>query len=141
MARASTDLMHACKLSMEKMIGDAARVIVIRVACLRRNFNVLIICGLHNKVFAERLVLESYSVGAYPYLWVFDERLLLKYSKFSENAVATLPKHVRCLLENSDVIMWLSQYDDLEKFPENVRKAIVSFWDAVYEAIKAKPRL
>jgi leucyl aminopeptidase (aminopeptidase T) len=129
-------------LSIGKEMREAAHAIVTRVTCLRKNSNLLIICGLHNKGFAELLMLESYSVGAYPHLWVFDEGFFLKYSKkFSEAAVATLPRHVRSLLENSDVIMWLSQFDDVEKFPANVRNAIVSFWSAVYDAIKAKPRL
>lgn len=73
---------------------------------------------------------------------MFDEKFFLKYVKMlSEDAIAILPEHLRSLLENSNVIIWLSQYDDLDKFPANVRKAIVSFWDAVYEVIETKPRL
>jgi len=103
---------------------------------------VLIVCGLHNKAFAEQLSLESYVVGAHPYLWMFDEKFFLKYSeKFPENAVAILPKHVRSLLKNSDVIIWLSQFDNVEKLQADVRKAIFSFWDTFDMAIKAKPRL
>jgi leucyl aminopeptidase (aminopeptidase T) len=127
---------------MKREMKEAAHAIITRVACLRRNSNLLIVCGFHNKAFAERLMLESYVVGAHPYLWVFDEKFFLKYSKkFPENAVATLLVHLRSLLENSNVIIWLSQFDDLEKFPANIRKAIVSFWDAFDEVIKAKPRL
>ena len=121
---------------------ETANIIVNSVACLRRNFDVLVVCGLHNKVFAEQLMLESYAVGAHPYLWVFDEKFFLKYSrKFPEDGVAILPKHIQSLLENSDEIIWLSQFDNLEKFPSNVRKGIVSFWDTFDEVIKAKPRL
>lgn len=123
-------------------MSKATHAIVTSVACLRRNSNLLVVCGLHNKVFAEQLMLESYAVGAHPYLWVFDEKFFLNHSKkFSENAVTVIPRHVRSLLENSDLIMWLSQFDDLEKFPVSLGRAIVSFWDAVDEVIKAKPRL
>jgi leucyl aminopeptidase (aminopeptidase T) len=127
---------------MEKLMRETANTIVHSVACLKRNYNVLVVCGLHNKVFAEQLMLESYAVGAHPYLWMFDEKFFLKYSKkFLENAVAILPRHVRSLSENSDVIMWLSQFDNIEKLPADVRKAIFSFWDTFDMAIKAKPRL
>lgn len=120
----------------------AARAIVTSIACLKREFNVLVICGLHNKMLGQHITLESYAVKAYPHLWVFDEKFFLKYVKIlSEDAIAVLPEHLRSLLENSNVVVWLSQYDDLDKFPANVRKAIVSFWDAVYEVIETKPRL
>jgi leucyl aminopeptidase (aminopeptidase T) len=127
---------------MEKLMRETASTIVAKVACLKRNSNVLVVCGLHNKVFAEQLMLETYAAGAHPYLWVFDEKFFLKYSKkFPEDAVAILPKHVRSLLENSDVIIWLSQFDNVEKLPVDIRKAIFSFWDTFDMAIKAKPRL
>jgi len=121
---------------------EAAHAIVTNIACLKKKFNVLVICGLHNKMLAEQIMLASYVMKAHPYLWMFDEKFFMKYQKtFSEDAIAILPEHVGSLLKNSDVIIWLSQFDDLEKLPTNVRKAIVSFWDAVYEAIRAKPRL
>lgn len=121
---------------------ETARAIVTNIACLKEKFNVLVICGIHNKTLAEHITLESYAVEAYPHLWVFDEKFFLKHAKIlSENTIATLPEHLRSLLENSNVIIWLSQFDDLDKFPTNIRKAIVSFWDYVYETIRAKPRL
>lgn len=130
------------RLSMEKSIREAAHTIVADIACLKEKFNVLIICGLHNKDLAEYITLESYAVGAYPYLWVFDEKVFLKHAKIpSENVVKVLPKHVCSLLMDSDVIVWLSQFGDLRKFPKHVKKAMFSFWDNVDEAIKAKPRL
>lgn len=125
-----------------KVMREATRAIVTSIACLKEKFNVLVICGLHNKMLAEHIMLESYAVKAYPHLWVFDETFFLKYAKsFSKEAIAILPEHVRSLIKNSDIIIWLSQFDDIEKFPINVKKAIVSFWDGVYEAIRAKPRL
>lgn len=119
-----------------------ASIIVANVARLKRNSNALVVCGLHNKAFAEQLMLESYVLGANPYLWVFDEKFFLKYSEyFPKDAVAILPKHIRSLLENSDVIIWLSQFDNVEKLPADVRKAVFSFWDTFDVVIKAKPRL
>jgi len=130
------------QLPMENLVRETARAIVTSIACLKEKFNVIVICGLHNKTLAERITLESYALRAYPYLWVFDEKFFMKYAEtFSEDAIAILPEHVRSLLENSDVVVWLSQFDDLEKFPPGVRKAMISFWDNVDEAIKAKPRL
>jgi leucyl aminopeptidase (aminopeptidase T) len=131
---------------MNLNIGDslrqAARVVVANVACLRKKLNVLIICGLHNKVFAESIALESYRVGAYPYLWVFDERLFVNHSiKVSQDVVAVLPKHTCSLVKESDIIVWLSQFTDIESVPLNIRRGIYSFWDAVHEAMKTKPRL
>jgi leucyl aminopeptidase (aminopeptidase T) len=121
---------------------QAARVLAANVACLRKGLSVLIICGLHNKVFAESIALESYTLGAYPYLWVFDERFYVKYPrKVSRDAVAVLPKHICALIKESDVIVWLSQFTDIESVPLKIRRNIYSFWDAVYEAMKAKPRL
>ncbi|MEM3010832.1 MAG: aminopeptidase, partial [Candidatus Bathyarchaeia archaeon] len=79
---------------------------------------------------------------AYPYLWVFDDRVFSKHAKIlPENVIRVLPKHVYSLLINSDVIIWLSQFSDLEKCPINVNKAMFSFWDNVYETIRAKPNL
>jgi leucyl aminopeptidase (aminopeptidase T) len=87
-------------------------------------------------------MLESYVRGAYPYLWAFDENFFLKCSRIvSENVIAVLPEHVQSLLEKANVVIWLSQFEDLEKFPADFRSAISSFWDAVYEVVKAKPRL
>jgi leucyl aminopeptidase (aminopeptidase T) len=130
------------QLTKEKLIREAARAIVTSIACLKEKFNVLVICGLHNKTLAEHITLESYAVRAYPYLWVFDEKSFLKYVKIlSEDTIAILPEHLHSLLENSNVIIWLSQFDDLEKFPADVRKAMISFWDDVYETMRAKPRL
>jgi leucyl aminopeptidase (aminopeptidase T) len=129
-------------LDTENLMRETARVIVTRVACLRQKSKVLIVCGLHNQVFAEHIMLDSYVVGAFPYLWVFDEHFLLKWSNIiSENVVAVLPEHTRSLLEKSDVVIWLSQFEDFEKFPANLGRAISSFWDAVYEMVKTKPLL
>ncbi|MEM3730724.1 MAG: aminopeptidase [Candidatus Bathyarchaeia archaeon] len=119
-----------------------AHTIVSSIACLKEKMNVLIICGLHNKTLAEYITLESYVVGAYPHLWVFDEKIFLRCEKIpSETVVKVLPEHVRSLLMNSDVIIWLSQFGDLIKIPKNVRKAMFAFWDCVDENIRAKPRL
>jgi leucyl aminopeptidase (aminopeptidase T) len=126
----------------EKLMRDTARIIVANIACLKEKHDVLVICGLHNRALAEYITLESYAVGAYPYLWVFDERFFLKHAKIlPENVIRVLPKHVYSLLMNSDVIIWLSQFGKLKRYPTNVEKAMISFWDNVYETIRAKPNL
>lgn len=104
--------------------------------------NVLIISGVHNKLFAESIAFESYKLGAYPYLWVFDEKFFAKYSpNVSHDVVAVLPKHTCALIKESDIVIWLSQFADTDSFPPDIRKSIYSFWDAVCEVIKVKPRL
>lgn len=121
---------------------QVARVVVANAACIRKKLNVLIISGLHNKVFAESITVESYKLGAYPYLWVFDEKFFVKYSQIvSSDAAAVLPKHTCALIKESDIVIWLSQFADIERIPLDIRRSICSFWDAVYEAVKAKPRL
>lgn len=130
------------RLSTDSLMKESASVIVTSVACLGKKSSALILCGLHNKVFAEHLMLESYRVGAYPYLWMFDESFFLKYTNMiPKDVIAVLPKHVHSLLDKSDVIIWLSQFGDFQKFPANFAKAISSFWDAVYEVVKSKPLL
>ena len=127
---------------LEKSMREVAHTIVAKIACLKEKFNVLIICGLHNKTLAEYIMLGSYAVEAYPYLWVFDEKVFLKHAKIlPENVIRVLPKHVHSLLMNSDVIIWLSQFGLWKRYPTNVEKAIISFWDNVYESIRAKPKL
>ena len=129
-------------LLLENSMREAAHTIATNIACLKEDFNVLIICGLHSKTLAEHITLESYAVGAYPYLWVFDDAVYLKQAKIPpENVIRVLPKHVRSLLLDSDLIIWLSQFGDLRKLSKNVKNAMFFFWDSVDEAIRTKPRL
>ena len=129
-------------MNIEKSLRHAAHVLVSNSACLRKGSNILIICGLHNKVFAEYVALESYMMRSYPYIWVFDEVFFAKYSKkVSGEVIAVLPKHVCSLIKKSDIVIWLSQLGNIERVSTDIRKSIYSFWDAVYEVVKSKPRL
>lgn len=125
----------------EVALKESAHAIVTNVACLRKRPNVLIICGPHNKVLAEYIMLESLRVGAHPNLWTFDENFFLKSSGAAENLTAVVLQHVRSLVEKSNVIIWLSQFEDVSRFPSEIRKAAYSFWDAVDQAVKPKPCL
>jgi hypothetical protein len=58
------------------LLKEAAHSIVARRACLKKEFNVVIICGRYSSDFAEDLMLECYREHVYPYLWVFDENLI-----------------------------------------------------------------
>jgi leucyl aminopeptidase (aminopeptidase T) len=119
-----------------------AHIIVHDIARLRENATVTIICGLHNKRLAEDITLESHLTGAQPFLWVFNEKIIRENSDIAHaQQLATLPKHAEALLEKSDVIIWLSQFKDFRRLPENVKRAVGSFWDAVDETVKLKPRL
>jgi leucyl aminopeptidase (aminopeptidase T) len=121
---------------------NAAHTIVHNIACLRENTTVIVICGLHNKRFAEDITLESHLMGAQPFLWVFNEKTILENSDtVYEQELATLPRHTEALLEKSDVIIWLSQFKDFTRLPENVKPAVCSFWNAVSETMRLKPRL
>ena len=133
---------NGMQLTMDMLMKKVAHTIATSIACLKEKSKVLVICALHNRMLAEYIVLESYALKAYPYLWVFDEKLFLRYARsFSDEAIATLPEHVCSLIRNSDVIIWLSQFDDIGKLPANVEEAIISFWDSVDVEIRTKPCL
>ena len=126
----------------ERALKEAAHVIVTSVAGLRKRPSVLVICGPHNKILAQYIMLESPRVGAHAFLWEFDEGFFLESLKnASEKPLAAVLSKARSLVEKSDVIIWLSQFEDVERFPVNVREVVYSFWDAVYEDVKLKPRL
>ena len=127
---------------LEKLMKEAARSTVNRCACLRKGMSTLIICGKHNLAFAEYLMRECYAKHAYPHLWVFDEHLLLKKTKTTdEKTKAILPKHTRSLLENSDLVFWLSQFENPKTAWTVLGEAVCSYWDHVEESMKTKPRL
>lgn len=122
-------------------LKETAHVIATSAACLRQTPSVLIICGLHNKMLAEYIMLEAQRVGARPHVWTFDEEFFLKRSETTEKLTTVFLDHARSLISKSHVIVWLSQFEDIERFPAGIRKNIYSFWDAVHEAVKLKPRL
>ena len=126
----------------ERALKESVHVIVTRVACLRKRPNVLVICGLHNKILAEYIILEAQRIGAHPFLWEFNEDFFLESLKdASEKPLAAVLSQARSLVEKSDVVIWLSQFEDVERFPAYIRKTVYSFWDAVYDDVKSKPRL
>jgi len=128
------------KLTLENLMKEAAHSIVTRCACLKKGSSILIICGKHNSAFAEHLMRECYAEHAYPHLWVFDENSLPRKAKIvAENIEAMLPKHTRSLLENSDLVFWLSQFENPKSAPTDLGIAVCSYWDQVYESVKAKP--
>ncbi len=125
----------------EIALKESAHTIVTDVARLRKRPNVLIICGPHNKILAEYIMLESRRVGTHPSLWMFDENFFLKSLTASKNLTTVVLKHVLSLVEKSSVIIWLSQFEDVERFPADLRKVVYSFWDEVERAVKPKPCL
>ena len=125
----------------EIALKESAHVIVTDVARLRKRPNVLIICGPHNKVLAEYIMLESQRIGARPNLWTFDEDFFVKSLTASKNLTTTILKHVQSLVEKSNVIIWLSQFEDVERIPADIRKNVYSFWESVDQAVESKPRL
>ena len=122
-------------------LKETAHVIATKVACLRQTPSVLIICGLHNKMLAEYIMLEAQRVGARPYVWTFDEEFFLKRLETAEKLTTVFLDNARSLISKAHAVVWLSQFEDIERFPANVRESIYSFWDAVHEAVKLKPRL
>jgi leucyl aminopeptidase (aminopeptidase T) len=121
---------------------EAAHSIVTRCACLKKGLNTLVICGEHNRAFAEHLMRECYAKHAYPHLWVFNENLLPKKTKsVARGTEAILPKHTRSLLENSDLVFWLSQFENPKTAWTVLGEAVCSYWDRVDESLKGKPLL
>jgi len=121
---------------------EAAYSIATRGARLKKGSEILIICGKHNSAFAERLMRECYVEHTYPHLWVWDENLLPNRAKIvDEDAEAKLPGHTQCLLENSDLVMWLTQFENPKSAPDDLGMAVCSYWDQVYETLKGRPIL
>lgn len=126
----------------EIALKECAHVIVTNVASLRKRPDVLVICGPHNKMLAEYIMLESQRVGAHPYLWTFDEDFYVKSLETNPEIFSSKTLGQTCgLVEKAHVVIWLSQFADIERFPATVRKTIYSFWDRINEAVENKPRL
>ena len=126
----------------EIALKECAHVIVTNVASLRKRPDVLVICGPHNKMLAEYIMLESQRIGAHPYLWTFDEDFYLKSLETDPEILTTrMLGHTCGLVEKAHVVIWLSQFADIGRFPARVRKTIYSFWDRINEAVEHKPRL
>jgi leucyl aminopeptidase (aminopeptidase T) len=129
-------------LRLERLMTEAAYSIATRGARLKKGSEILIICGKHNSAFAERLMRECYVEHTYPHLWVWDENLLPNRAKIvDEDAEAKLPRHTQCLLENSDLVMWLTQFENPKSAPDDLGMAVCSYWDQVYETLKGRPIL
>jgi hypothetical protein len=132
----------SAKLSLEELLRKAARSIVSCSSCPKKGSNVLIICGKHNITFAEYLVTECYAKNISPHLWMWDENLLSSSRKSeNETAIMKLPTHTQSLLENSNVIIWMTQFENPRNARIDLGAAVCSFWDKVYEVIKGKPLL
>jgi hypothetical protein len=120
----------------------AAGVLVRDVACVRKKDNAVVVCGLHNRAFAECLVSKLRVAGAIPSFWVFDEGMYLgKSVRVVEAGLAADLEKWRGVLGGADVVVWLSQFDDLERFSGRARKCFCGFWDGVYERLRARRRL
>ena len=122
----------------------AAHSVVTSSACLGLGAveNVLIICGKHNSSFAEYLVTECCLKQVSPHLWMWDENLLPKNKRTAAEIVtAKIPEHTRSLLQDSDLVIWLTQFENPKNARYELGKAVCSFWDEVYEAVRGKPLL
>ena len=129
-------------LDMEAKMKATAHAIVAQVACLRRGLNTLIICGKHNVAFAEFLMKECYDEHAFPHLWMWDENLLSVVSKRAAQGLnAEIPKHTLSLLTSSDLVIWLTQFENPVKAGKDLGAAVCSFWDRVDQVVKNRPLL
>lgn len=117
----------------------AAHSIVTRNACPKKASNILIICGKHNSTFAGHLMTECYTEHVYPHLWTWDENLLPSNRKTA--VMAKLPQHTRSLLENSDLVIWMTQFENPKNAMTDLGTTVCSFWDEVYEVVEGKPLL
>jgi hypothetical protein len=118
----------------------AAHSIVACTVCVKKVSNVLIICGKHNYAFAGYLMTECYAEHVSPHLWVWDENLLPGKGRIVAGAVlAKLPEHTRSLLKNSDMVVWLTQFENPRDAKADLGTAVCSFWDKVGEVVEGKP--
>ena len=121
---------------------EAAHSIATRVACLKETPNVLVICGNHNIAFASSLIKECYAERANPHLWAWNENSLKNEKGIvAEGVVDKLAEHTLSLLKNSDLVIWLTQFENPLNAKRDLGIAVCSFWDEVYQAIQDKPRL
>ena len=131
-------------MNLEDLMKKAARSIATRSACLRVSAisSVLIICGRHNGAFAEYLVAECHSEHVSPHLWMWDENPLPRKGRiFPETVTVKFPKHTRSLLQDSDLVIWLTQFENPKNAKDELGTAVCSFWDEVYEVVRGKPLL
>lgn len=132
------------KLNREYLMRKAARSVVTRSACLMlgRIKNVLIISGKHNSAFAEYLVTECYSKQVLPHLWMWNENPLPRdRGTVAINEPVKIPENTRSLLESSDLVIWLTQFENPKNARDELGPAVCSFWDEVYEIVKGTPHL
>jgi leucyl aminopeptidase (aminopeptidase T) len=123
------------------LLKEAASSIVTHCAELKAGMNVLIIYGRHNGAFAEDLALECYRAHAFPYLWFFDESLVKRAQAVSEDAGSEVPKHVRALLKDSDLVIWLTQFENPKSAWVELGPSACSYWDQVDDILKGRPLL
>jgi len=117
---------------MEETLQRAAQRILKDATLLESGESILIIHGAHNEKFARFLYIESIKFGAFPMLWSFDDIILRDVQRFPEKP----PKSIESLISNFDVVLWLSQYTEVDNLPEKVRKNVFAFWDGVYNLIQ-----
>jgi hypothetical protein len=130
------------KSNLESKMKEAAHAVVTRVACTRKGLKTLVICGKHNVTFAELLIEECYEERALPHLWMWDEHLLpISGKDAAQNVEVNVPKRTLSLLTSSDLVIWLTQFENPVKAKEDLGAAVCSFWDRVYEVIKDRPLL
>ena len=130
------DKIKEIKLNLHK----AAETIINQAALVDENTKLLIIHGKHNKNFAELIALEAFEVGVWPFVWSFDDFLLLNLHD-SIKIPTEIPEHIKALILNSDTIIWLSQFTHIGMVPKNTKEALFSFWDNVYALASQKPTL
>ena len=127
-------------MNIEKLLRNASHILIAKSACLKKRSNILIICGPHNKEFAEYIALESYGAGSYPHIWEFDEALLGRCSEeVPGEALSVVPGHVRSLVDDSDRVIWLSQFEDMERISPDIRSGIYSFGTGSTRSYRASP--
>jgi leucyl aminopeptidase (aminopeptidase T) len=72
---------------------------------------------------------------------MFDEELAKKTRATIEGVEARLPKHTRSLLEQSDVVIWLTQFENPKATLAELGEDVCLFWDRVESVMKGKPVL
>lgn len=84
---------------------------------------------------------EFLAEHACPHLWIFDESIMKRAKATAKGLKAKLPKHMRSLLQNSDTIVWLTQYENPREAATELGTDVCAYWDQVYDIAKAKPLL
>lgn len=104
---------------MSIQVEEVCKKIAESCAGVREGELVTILGGAHNLEFCESLALACYRLGAVPVLSVTsDEYEHKRLTLLSTDDLARTPRHLMEMIKESDVVIWLSPFEDPSLFKD-----------------------